>query len=194
EVLDGGMGLVGDDRHQRGPGGDPDSAWLLERAVRGTGRRARRTIIADEARPAVAGVAARRPAGRPGTGAAAHAARGAARAAAEAVVVACWAVRSSSSRWPSLERDGSWIGLRSWPATMPTRSPFFCARKQIMPAARIIASRLEVPSPAVAAIAEEVSTTIERCRTRSSLSCRISGSPERAVAFQSMSEILSPGW
>src|SRR5699024_11339581 len=64
----------------------------------------------------------------------------------DALPISFWAVRSSSSMWPSLERDGSWIGLRSWPATMPTRSPFFCARKQIMPAARIIASRLEGPS------------------------------------------------
>ena len=77
---------------------------------------------------------------------------------------------------------------------MPTRSPLFWARKHTIPAARTIASRLEEPSAAVAAIDEEVSATIERCRTRSSLNWRISGSPERAVAFQSMSEILSPGW
>jgi hypothetical protein len=57
-----------------------------------------------------------------------------------------------------------------------------------------MASRFEVPSAARVAIAEEVSATIDRWRTRSSLNWRISGSPERAVAFQSMSEMRSPGW
>lgn len=109
-------------------------------------------------------------------------------------VVPCWMVRSSSSRWPSLERAGSCRGRPSLPPTRPIRSPFCWARKQISPAAITAASRLEVPSAAVAAMPAEVSATIERCRTRSSLNCRISGSPERAVAFQSMSEILSPGW
>src|SRR5690625_7862679 len=50
------------------------------------------------------------------------------------------------------------------------------------------------PGDKISDIDEEVSATSDRCRTRSSLNWRISGSPERAVACQSMSEILSPGW
>jgi hypothetical protein len=109
-------------------------------------------------------------------------------------VVADSAVRSSSSRCPSLERAGSCSGALGAPPTIPTRSPFFWARKQTRPAASTIASRLELPSAATADIAEDVSITSERCRTRSSLYWRMRGSPERAEAFQSMSEILSPGW
>ncbi len=112
----------------------------------------------------------------------------------EAVVVPCWIERSSSSRCPSEEREGSCTGRSGLPATRETRSPLVWARKHTSPAASTIASRLEEPSAAVAAIASEVSATIDRWRTRSSLNWRISGSPERAVAFQSMSEILSPGW